>query len=204
MLIEALKNSLSVALVSTLVSTILGTGAAVALVRGTFVGKTIFKILVKLPLILPDIVLGISSLVLFSLISLPLGIESVMVAHITFNIAFVALIVSAKVASLDERIEMAAEDLGATPRQVFFRVTLPQLYPSMIAGGLLAFSLSLDDYVISSFTAGVGGTTLPMRIYSMIKFGVTPEVNALSTILLLVSILIALMVSRVDRGTFVR
>lgn len=203
-LVDALKNSIIVASFSSLLASFLGTAAAVGLVRGSLAYKKLFSGLIKLPLIIPDLVLGISSLMLFTIISFPLGIESIVIAHTTFCTSFVTLVVSAKLVSLNKNIELAAIDLGASPWQVFFKVTLPQVSPSIFSGALLAFTLSLDDYVISSFTAGVGGTTLPIRVYSMIKFGVTPEVSALSVVLLILSLIIALAVTRTDNRTFIK
>lgn len=204
MLIGALFNSLQVAFFSSLLGSFLGTAAAISLTRGSIVYKNLFSSLIKLPLILPDLVLGISSLLIFTLLSFPLGIKSIVISHTTFCMCFVALVVSAKLVSLNKSIELAAVDLGASPIQVFFKTTLPQLYTSIFAGMLLAFTLSVDDYVISSFTAGVGGTTLPVRVYSMIKFGVTPEINALSLLLILFSLSMVLIVARLDRRIYLR
>lgn len=204
MIIDALKNSIQVAVCASLLSAVLGTAAAVGLVRGSLAYARLFSSLIKLPLILPDLVLGISSLVIFSVISFSLGIESIIISHTTFCVSFVSLVVSSRLVSLNKTLDLAAKDLGATDTQIFFKITLPQLYPSILAGALLSFTLSLDDYVISSFTAGVGGTTLPIRVYSMIKFGVTPEINALSVILLLVSLSTAFVITKVDSKSILR
>jgi len=202
MLADALINSLKVGLISTVFSTILGVIVAYYLIR-TRVSK-FFKMLVSLPLYIPDIVLGLSSLSLFVLISFPLSIWSITLAHITFCSAFVALVVSSKLALLDKKVELAAKDLGATDRQTIIGVVLPQLKGAIIAAALLSFTLSFDDYVVASFTGGPGSTTLPVRIYSLVKFGVTPEINALSTILFIAAISIALIVARVDSKAFTR
>lgn len=202
MLGDALFNSLKVGAISTVVSTALGVAVAYYILR-TKVSK-FFKLLVSLPLYVPDIVLGLSSLSLFVLISFPLSIWSVTLAHITFCSSFVALIVSSKLALLDKKVELAAKDLGATDRQTVIKVVLPQLKGSILAAALLSFTLSFDDYVVASFTGGPGSTTLPVRVYSMVKFGVTPEINALSTILFVAILVLALIVTRVDSKAFTR
>lgn len=192
-LLRALRNSVGVALVTTAVSTVLGTLAAVALVRYSFRGKRATQGLLMLPIILPEIVLGAALLTFFGAAGLRLSLTTVIIAHVVFSVSYVAIVVRSRLAGLDPALEEAARDLGAGPFETFRRVTLPLAAPGIQAGALLVFTLSIDDYVITSFVAGVGATTLPLHIYSMLKVGVTPEVNAVSTLLLVVTLgLIAL------------
>ena len=182
--LDAAWVTLRVAFVSATVSTILGTMAALVLVRrGRFRGRTLFTGMVYAPLVMPEVITGLSLLLLFIAIGLDRGMTTIILAHITFGMCFASVVVSARLATFDRSVEEAAEDLGASPLQAFFLVTLPIIAPSVIAAWLLAFTLSLDDLVIASFTSGPGATTLPMKIYSSVRLGVTPEVNALSTIL---------------------
>ncbi|MDG4657491.1 ABC transporter permease [Ectobacillus antri] len=189
--LSAFVNSLLIALVTTLVATVLGTLFALALHRYTYRFKGALDGLVYLPILVPDILMGLSLLILFSQIGLELGKTTIIIAHITFSISFVVVIVSARLASMGKELEEAANDLGASPWQTFRYVTLPSLMPGVISAALLTFTLSIDDFVISFFVSGPGSTTLPLYIYSMVKRGVTPEINALSTILIV--IIIALM-----------
>lgn len=183
----ALANSLIVASIAVLASAIMGTMAAVGLTRLYFKGKELYRGLIFLPIIIPEIAMAVSALILFIAIGLPLGLATVIVSHIVFCVAYVTLTVMGRLEGLDPRLEEAAQDLGASPVMAFMRVTLPLLMPGIVAGSLLAFVLSLDDFVITQFTAGVGSTTLPLRIYSMVKFGVSPEINALSTLMIIVT-----------------
>jgi spermidine/putrescine transport system permease protein len=178
----AVRNSLTIALVSTLVATIIGTLAALALQRYRFPGYTLTESALYIPVIIPEVVMGISLLVFFSLVGVRLGLGTITLSHIAFSIPFVTLVVRARLHGFDKSIEEAAMDLGANELTTFFRVTLPTILPGVLSGALLALTLSLDDYVITYFTAGPGSTTLPLRIFSMVRFAVTPEVNALSTI----------------------
>lgn len=178
----AVRNSLTIALVSTLVATVIGTLAALALQRYRFPGYTLTESTLYIPVIIPEVVMGISLLVFFSLIGVRLGLGTITLSHIAFSIPFVALVVRARLHGFDKSIEEAAMDLGANELTTFWRVTLPTILPGVLSGALLALTLSLDDYVITYFTAGPGSTTLPLRIFSMVRFAVTPEVNALSTI----------------------
>jgi spermidine/putrescine transport system permease protein len=178
----AIRNSLTIALVSTIVATIIGTLAALALQRYRFPGYTLTESTLYIPVIIPEVVMGISLLVFFSLIGVRLGLGTITLSHIAFSIPFVALVVRARLHGFDKSIEEAAMDLGANELTTFWRVTLPTILPGVLSGALLALTLSLDDYVITYFTAGPGSTTLPLRIFSMVRFAVTPEVNALSTI----------------------
>lgn len=181
--LNALSVSLWVAFWSTLVSTILGTLVAIAMERHRFRGKLTLDAGLYLPVIIPDIVMALSTLLFFVMFSVALSRYTILIAHVAFNISFVAIVVRARLADLDANLEEAAADLGADEWQTFRRVTLPLLMPGIVAGALLAFTLSLDDFVITFFVSGPGSTTLPVRVYSMIKFGVTPEVNAVSTLM---------------------
>lgn len=183
----ALANSLIVAVLAVLVSSVMGTMAAVGLTRLHFKGKGAYRGLLLLPIIIPEIAMAVAALILFIAIGVPLGLATIVVSHIVFCVAYVTLTVMGRMEGLDPRLEEAAQDLGASPLSAFFRVTLPLLAPGIVAGALLAFVLSLDDFVITQFTAGVGSTTLPLRIFSMVKFGVSPEINALSTLMILVT-----------------
>ncbi len=184
-LIASFRVSLWVAFWSTLISTVLGTLGAMALERFHFRGKLTFDATMYLPIIIPDIVMALSTLLFFVLVAVPLSRYTILVAHVAFNISFVAVVVRGRLAEMDRGLEEAAADLGANAWTTFRRVTLPLLMPAIVSAALLAFTLSLDDFVITFFVAGPGSTTLPVRVYSMIKFGVTPEVNAISTLMLL-------------------
>lgn len=189
---NALEVSLWVAGWSTLISAILGTMAALALERFRFPGKLTFDAVLYLPIIIPDIVMALSTLLFFVIFAVPLSRYTILIAHVAFNISFVAVVVRARLADMDKRLEEAAADLGATEWTTFRRITLPLLMPGIISGALLAFTLSLDDFVITFFVAGPGSTTLPVRVYSMIKFGVTPEVNAISSLMLVGSTILVI------------
>lgn len=154
-----------------------------------------------LPIIVPDIIMGLSLLVLFSQLNMPLGKTTVIIAHITFSISYVYVIVSSRLANMGGQLEEAASDLGATPWQTFRYVTLPSLWPGIIAGALIAFTLSIDDFLISFFVAGPNSTTLPIYIYGSVKRGISPEINALCTLLILLSVgLIVLAQWMLNRG----
>jgi spermidine/putrescine transport system permease protein len=181
----AARNSLIIATTSTLVSTVIGTLAALSLQRYSFRGKTASEATLYIPVIIPEVVMGIALLAFFVQVGIGLGLLTITLAHIAFSIPFVTLVVRARLHGFDRAIEEAAMDLGANELTTFWRVTLPTIMPGVLAGALLAFTLSLDDYVITYFTAGPGSTTLPLRVFSMVRFAVTPEVNALSTIWIL-------------------
>lgn len=197
---EAVNNSLLIAAISTLLATIFGTMIALALERFRFPGRRTLEALLFLPIIIPEITMGISLLVFFTLvfrlvenligIRLTLGLPTVIIGHIAFNISFVTITVRARLAELDPVLEEAALDLGANEWRTFWRIILPLIWPGIFSAALLAFTLSLDDFVISFFTSGVGSTTLPLFVYGMIKFTVTPAINAISTLMLLVSLLL--------------
>ena len=200
----ALKNSLIVALASTLISTVFGTMVALVMERHQFFGKLAFDALLYLPIIIPDIAMAVMLLLFFVMSSIKLSLVTIIIAHVAFNISFVAIVVRARLVGFDRSLEEAAQDLGANELQTFWHVTLPLLLPGILAGALLAFTLSLDDFVITFFTAGVGSTTLPLRIYSMVKLGITPEINAISTLLLLASmilVLVSLLLQRKGGGS---
>lgn len=182
--LSALWVTLQVAFVSVLVTTILGTllGLGLARLRNSR-ASGVSDTLILLPMVTPEIVMGISLLLFFGLLFRANGsLAQIAIAHIAFSISYVAILVRSRAVSLDPRMEEAARDLGAGPRQAFFHVTLPLIAPAVAAGALLAFALSFDDLIITSFNAGVGSSTLPLYIYSRVKFGVTPEINAISTI----------------------
>lgn len=195
--LDATYTSLLVALVSTILATMIGTLAAVGMYRYHFRGKTALDSMLYLPIVIPEIVMGISMLALFAQLNVPLGFWTLVAAHITFSIPFVVVVVKARLDGFDKSIEEAAMDLGATPWQTFIKVTLPVIAPGVIAAALLAFTLSIDDVIISFFVAGPSSATLPLKIFSMVKFGVTPEINALSTLMLLVTLFIAIMAERI-------
>ncbi|NDJ55325.1 MAG: ABC transporter permease [Chloroflexi bacterium] len=189
----ALRNSLIVAFSTTLISTAIGTMVAVALERFDFKGKLPIDALLFLPIIIPDIAMGIMLLSFFALLNQSLGFVTIIIAHTAFNISFVAVIVRARMADIDPTLEEAANDLGANEWQAFWRVGFPLLLPGILAGALTAFTLSLDDYVVTFFVSGPGSTTLPVRVYGMIRRGVTPEINALSSLLLVASMILVVL-----------
>jgi len=183
----SIRNSIVVATLSTIISTVLGTMAALALGKRFFRGRELFQNLIHVPIILPEIVFGISLLMLFNLIRLPLGLLSVTFAHVTFSMAFVTIIVLASVRNFDTDIENAALNLGATPFRAFFDVVLPNISAGIISGALFAFTISIDDFVVTFFTTGSGFNTFPLKVYSMLKYGIDPSINAVSTILVLLT-----------------
>ena len=184
---RALQNSLIVAIVAVAISAVLGTMMAVGLAKYHFWGKGLYKGISYLPLIIPDIAIAVATLVFLAVIGTSLSIWTIIAAHVVFCLAYIAIVVSSRIAGLDPNLEEAALDLGATPFQAFIKVLLPELAPGIIAGSLLSFVLSMDDFLISSFTAGTGSTTLPMEIFSRIRTTVKPDINALSVLLILAS-----------------
>lgn len=189
-LMDALMNTLIVGILSTVFSTIIGTIGAIGLSKYRFKGRGIIDKLLYIPIVIPEVVLGVALLSIYSVLSVPLGLLSLTISHITFSIPFVVITVRARLAGFDKYLEEAAMDLGANRIVTFWKVTLPLIMPGVLSGAMLAFSLSIDDVIISFFTTGPGSTTLPLKIFSMVKTGVTPEVNALSTVIMLVTILI--------------
>ena len=183
--LDAALVTLKVALISSTIATVLGTMAAWVLVRGgRFFGRTLFSGMIYAPLVVPDVITGLSLLLLFISIGLDRGVGTIVLAHATFSMCYVSVVVSSRLVAFDRSLEEAALDLGCTPWDAFRSVTLPIIAPAVIAGWLLAFTLSLDDLVIASFTSGPSATTLPMKIFSAVRLGVSPEINALSTILI--------------------
>ena len=186
-LIAALQNSLLVATVSTLIATVLGVSAAVSLERVPFRRQQVVEGAMLLPLVMPEIMMGVALMLFFVMIKLPLSLVTVTLGHAAFNLPVVMVMARARLRKLDPGLEEAARDLGATPWQAFRRVTLPLLMPAVIGAALMAFTISLDDFIVTFFTAGPGSTTLPLRVYSMVKSGVSPVINALSAMLVLIS-----------------
>lgn len=197
LMLNAFGNSIFVGLIATTIATILGTMIALALVRGNFPGKKLMESLLFLPVVIPEITQGISLAIFFNVVFdwidtmtgtrvFP-GFHTIIIAHVTFNISYVAIVVQARLSDMNPRLEEAAGDLGANTWQTFWRVTFPLILPGVVAGALLAFTLSLDDFVITFFNSGVGTTTLPVFVYGLLKLTVTPEVNAISTIMMVLS-----------------
>lgn len=184
-LMESFQNTLIVAAASTAISIVIGTLCAVGLSRFEFKLKGLITNSLYIPIAIPEIVFGIALLVFFSSIELKTGMLTLILSHVTFSMPFVAITVRSRIAGFDRSIEEAARDLGANEFRTFMRVTLPIIMPGVIAGGMLALTLSLDDVVISFFTSGPGSTTLPLKILGMVKKGVSPDVNALSTLVIL-------------------
>lgn len=199
-ILEALKNSLIIAFVSTFFAVVIGTLAAIGMYRYKFKGKKVMEGLLYIPVVIPEIVMGISMLAFFSLLNLEAGLLTLILAHITFCIAYVIIVVRARLDGFDIALEEAALDLGATPWQTLTKVTLPVISPGIIAGGLLAFTLSLDDVIISFFASGPDSNTLPLKIFSMVKFGVTPEINALSTVMMVFTLSMVLIAEGIRRN----
>ncbi|UNU26975.1 ABC transporter permease [Microcoleus vaginatus] len=209
-ILTALNNSLLIAAISTVLATVFGTTLALALERFHFPGRKAVEALLFLPIIMPEITIGISLLVFFTLvfrivenltgIRLNLGLPTVIIGHVVFNISFVTITVRARLAELDPILEQAAFDLGANEWRTFWRITLPLILPAIFSAALLAFTLSLDDFVVTFFTTGVGSVTLPLFVYGMIKFAVTPAINAISTLMLLASLLLVLSSLKVQKS----
>jgi spermidine/putrescine transport system permease protein len=199
-ILGAARNSLVVALASTLIATVLGTSLALGVERRPVSAAA--DALLFAPMIIPDVVLAIALLSFFTLLNLTLGLHSIILAHVVFNIAFVCAVVRARLKNFDWSLLEVSADLGAGALTTFLRVTLPLIAPAVLAAALLAFTLSVDEFIIAYFTAGAGrsSTTLPMKIYAMIRFGVTPEINAMATIVVLLSFTLVLMSQRLERG----
>jgi len=186
---SSLQASIEIAVVTMVVATVLGTTLAFGLVRNRSRTSGAFNVLMLVPLVTPEIVAGVSALLLFTQMGLRLSLETIMLAHITFSLSYVTVVVRARLAALDPELEAAAMDLGATRLQVVRLVVLPELWPAILAAGLLVFALSFDDFVLSFFTTGESPQPLPVRIYSAIRFGVTPTINAIGTLMLAVSVI---------------
>ena len=197
MLIAA-RNSLLIGLAASAVSTVFGTMAGYAMHRFRM---RLLPLLILAPIAIPEILMGVSLLIFFVLLNISLGMVSIILSHVAFCIGFVAIVVRSRLAGMDEGLTEAARDLGATPWQAFRLVTLPLIMPGVIAGALMAFTLSIDDFVITFFTAGVGSTTLPLQIYTVVKIAVTPEVNAISTLLMMLTLVLILIASKLSPGS---
>ena len=193
-IMEGFKNTLIVAVATTIISLVLGTLLAIGLAR--YQKSSALEAVALTPAIFPDLALAIGLLALFTSLHITLGLHSVIISHALFCMAFITAIVRGRLAQVDSSLEEAAQDLGDSPVGTFFRVTLPSIKPALIAGGLLAFTLSLDEFVIAFFTNGPSTPTLPIVIYSMVRFGVSPEINALATVVLLISALIVTIAQR--------
>lgn len=200
-ILRAALNTLIVAVVSTLIAAILGTLLALGIETRRRKGRAL-EALVFAPMIIPDIVLAIALLSFFSLLDIPMGLHTIILSHVVFNLAFVSAVVRARLKGFDWSVTEASADLGASGFTTFRRVTLPLILPAVVAGALLAFTLSVDEFIIAFFTAGAGraSTTLPMQIFAMIRFGVTPEINALATLVMIVSVTALTLSQRLNRG----
>jgi spermidine/putrescine transport system permease protein len=196
---QGFTNTIIVAVGATVIATILGTLLAIGLARYT--RSALLEAYALTPAIVPDLALAIGLLVMFSAVGMTLGLHSVLLAHVVFGMAFVAAVVTARIGQVDPSLEEASRDLGAGATSTFFRITVPALAPAIVAGALLVFTLSLDEFVIAFFTDGPATPTLPIVIYSMVRFGVTPEINALAAVLLLVSFTIVIAAQRITRLT---
>jgi len=202
--LSAARNTLLLGGFSTIISTVLGTLLGFGMSRYEFPGRRFFARVLYLPMFIPDVVMAVALLLFYSLVRdwlglFELGLTTMILAHVTFQIPFVAVVVRARLAGLDPALEEAAHDLGANEWQTFWHVTLPLILPGVLAGAMLAFTLSLDDFVVSFFTSGPGSTTLPILIYSSVKRGITPDINALSTAIILASVLGTIAVALLHR-----
>ncbi|MEM1431914.1 MAG: ABC transporter permease [Pseudomonadota bacterium] len=203
--LDAAWVTLKVAVFSSTIATVLGTMAAYVLVRGgRFFGRTLFSGMIYAPLVMPEVITGLSLLLLFISIGLDRGVFTIVLAHTTFSMCYVSVVVSSRLVSFDRSVEEAALDLGCTPWDAFRSVTLPLIMPAVVSGWLLAFTLSLDDLVIASFTAGPAATTLPIQIFSSVRLGVSPEINALSTILIAIVATGVIAASLITKRSLVR
>jgi spermidine/putrescine transport system permease protein len=188
-IMSALENTLIVGIVSTALATVIGTVGAVAMNKYDFPGKVVLDKVLYIPIVIPEVVLGIALLSIYSLAGIPLSLFSLILAHVTFCIPFVVLTVRSRLIGIDQTLEEAALDLGATPFKAFIQVMLPLLIPGIISGAGFSFALSIDDVIISFFTTGPASTTFPLQVYAMVKTGITPEINAISTLMMLVIVL---------------
>lgn len=198
-ILRGLKASLIVGGVATVVSAVLGTLIALALARHRFRGRTAFEGFLYVPIVTPEIVVGISLLILFALVKVPLGLTTITIAHVAFCLSFVVIVVLARLEGMDGTLEEAAMILGADEVTTFWKVTVPQLWPGILSGALLAFTMSFDDFVITSFVSGSGSSTLPIVVYGMVRRNVEPSINAISTIILLVTTALIYLADRLAR-----
>jgi spermidine/putrescine transport system permease protein len=190
---HALSNTLQAAGLTTLLATLIGVPAGLALGRYQFPGRTGTQALLYLPLVIPEIVFAASAMTLFGVLKMELGMITIVISHVVFSVSYVAIIVQARLAGMDGSLQEAAADLGAKPLATFMRVTLPLILPAVVAGAVMAFIISLDDYLITSFVTGPDSATLPVRIYAMVRGGITPEINAVSTLMLAATTLLMLL-----------
>lgn len=211
-LMEAFANSLTIAVVSTVFAVLLGALTAVLLWRFRFPGKPVYEGVVSLPIVIPEICMGVALLIFFAKMNewgiwtapqgpWPLNLTNIIVAHITFSFPFAAMVIRTRLQNFNPEIAEAARDLGATEFQVFKDILIPHMIPGLVAGALLAFTLSLDDFVITFFTSGPGTVTFPVKVYSMVRFSVTPEINAASTILILLTLALTFIAIRLQKPT---
>lgn len=200
-ILRGLKASLIVGCLSTVISAVLGTLVALALARYRFRGRTAFEGFLYVPIVTPEIVVGISLLILFALVKMPLGLTTITIAHVAFSLSFVVIVVLARLEGMDQHLEEAAMILGADEITTFWKVTVPQLWPGILAGALLAFTMSFDDFVITSFVSGSGSSTLPIVVYGMVRRNIEPSINAISTIILLVTTALIYLADRMSRET---
>jgi spermidine/putrescine transport system permease protein len=198
-ILRGLKVSLIVGSAATVISAVLGTLIALALARHRFRGRRAFEGFLYVPIVTPEIVVGISLLILFALFKFPLGITTITIAHVAFCISFVVVVVLARLEGMDDNLEEAALILGADEITTFWKITVPQLWPGILAGALLAFTMSFDDFVITSFVSGSGSSTLPIVVYSMVRKNVEPSINAISTIILMVTAVLIYLADRLVR-----
>src|SRR3954470_22508064 len=199
-ILHGLKISLLVGAAATVISAVFGTMVALALARHRFHGRRAFEGFLYVPIVTPEIVVGISLLILFALLKVPLGVTTITIAHVAFCISFVVVVVLARLEGMDQNLEEAAMILGADEITTFWKVTVPQLWPGILAGALLAFTMSFDDFVITSFVSGSGSSTLPIVVYSMVRKNVEPSINAISTIILLVTAILIYLADRLVRA----
>ena len=198
-IMRGLRASVIVGVASTVISAILGTLVALALARHRFRGRTALEGFLYVPIVTPEIVVGISLLILFALFKIPLGLTTITIAHVAFSVSFVVIVVLARLEGMDSTLEEAAMILGADEVTTFWKVTVPQLWPGILSGALLAFTMSFDDFVITSFVSGSGSSTLPIVVYGMVRRNVEPSINAISTIILLVTTALIYFADRLGR-----
>ncbi len=199
-ILRGLKASLIVGGAATVISAVLGTLLALALARQRFRGRRAFEGFLYVPIVTPEIVTGISLLLLFALLEFPLGLTTITIAHVAFCISFVVIVVLARLQGMDENLEEAAMILGADEITTFWKITVPQLWPGILSGALLAFTMSFDDFVITSFVSGPGSSTLPIVVYGMVRKNVEPSINAISTIILLATAVLIYLADRLARA----
>ena len=200
---DAFKVSLMIAIPCVLISTAIGTITAITLYRSRFLGRALFQGILYIPLIMPDVVMGISLLLFYAFINLELGILSILLAHVSFSIPLATLVIIARMQRIDRTLEEAAMDLGADEWTTMRKVTLPLLKPGILAAALLTFPWSFNDFVITFFVAGVGSSTLPLRVYSMIRLGVSPMVNAVGTLIIVIPLIIVVIATRLEKRSLV-